>query len=237
MLFVPPRLQPRLRNRQCGYFVIDPYRSGDSYYSYVVQHAHFDDPTTWINSCPRGNTIGKTNSTYSTVASKFGGASCRQPSIDGAAVAITHVDYLFGTNDFTIEFWFQPDARTLTICFDMRPGIANAAAAALSTNTSGDLFYYVSGATRITGSGVITAGAWQAICICRVSSNTRMFINGSQVGSTWADTTNYNAAARIYLGSYTTTQRNAYWDELRITNGIGRYAGNYTVDTDAFPDS
>lgn len=248
----PVLIPPRLRRRQRGFFTIDQYRSGaggggstDPYFSDVVQLAHFDGAdgsTTLTNSCPRGNTMVVTGSNViSTARSVFGGASLRKPS-GSAAVwgcsSSSHADYQFGTGDFTIEFRYYVDTIGTHNVLDMSNGVFGSAVA-IYTLATGALIVYVNTADRITSAtGVIGSAAWYAICVCRVSGSTRLFVNGSQVGSTWADSTNYNATAYSILGS--TAGANpllANWDELRITNGTGRYSANYTPATEAFPDS
>jgi len=220
----------------------------DPAFSTVVQLAHFDGTngsTTFTNSCPRGNTmINNAGSTISTAQSVFGGASLRIDNSVGAGIFGSALsDYQFGSNDWTIEFRFRPDAVALINIYDGRVGSANAACPTIYTLANGTLIYFVSNADRITSaSGVITAGAWQAIAVSRVSGTTRMFVNGSQVGSNYTDGTNYNVSTQVSVGSkFTTGQKNAYYDELRVSNGAfgagaGRYAANYTPAAIPFPN-
>lgn len=52
-----------------------------------------------------------------------------------------------------------------------------------------------------------------------------MFVNGLQVGSSYADSHNYGAAATAYIGrnAFGTAQVGGYVDALRVTDGVGRY--------------
>jgi hypothetical protein len=62
-----------------------------------------------------------------------------------------------------------------------------------------------------------------------------MFIDGTQSGSTYTDTTNY-LAAPLFLGADKTPGAfmNGYIDDLRITNGVARYTANFAPPVTAF---
>jgi hypothetical protein len=107
--------------------------------------------------------------------------------------------------------------------------------------TNGVLNYGTAGAVKISSStGAITLGTWTHIAVSKVSGNTKMFINGSQVGSTYSDSNDYGSSARFVNGTYGdspgATNNNGgvisgYISNLRILNGTGLYAGSYTVPT------
>jgi len=98
------------------------------------------------------------------------------------------------------------------------------------------LYWYANSATVITGTGALTANTWQHIAVCKSGSSTRLFVNGTQVGSTYSDTFNY-LSARWEIGgrSNSTFPIVGYMDDLRITNGVARYTANFTAPTQAFP--
>jgi len=218
----------------------------DPYFATVVQLAHFDGPnasTTYTNSCPRGNTIANFGSSSLTSGDYvFGGASVRV--LSQPPMANAHVDYKFGTNDFTIEFRYRPDGLAVKNILDMRAnGVANTPCATFYTLSNGTLVYFVSNTDRVTSaSGVIVAAIWNAIAYSRVSGTGRLFVNGTQVGSNFTDSINYNASTELWIGSWTAAPSAVNYDELRISNGLygagaGRYAANYTLAAAAFPNS
>ena len=241
-----PRYAPRSRQ---GGWIVNPYRfsTDDSYWPYVVNLTHFDDIgspplTTCQDFSPLGIdfTINTSVASISSSQYLFGGGSISRVGGAATAAAQTVSDnaYQFRTNSWTIEFAYRIAALSTSNQFDMRAGTANVRAVTLGHTSGGVFQIFVNGALRITSAaGVVVAGRWQRFCACRVGTNTRLFVDGVQVGSTWVDTNDYDAAfTRLQLGSsFGANPTNANWDEVRVTNGIGRYASNYTVAPAAFP--
>ena len=67
-----------------------------------------------------------------------------------------------------------------------------------------------------------------------------MFINGTQIGSTYTDTFDYVASpVRIGDGNDGAGPYpySGYIDDLRITKGYARYTSNFTPPTAAFPNN
>ena len=84
----------------------------------------------------------------------------------------------------------------------------------------------------------MSTGQWYHIAVCRASGSTRMFVNGTQVGSTYVDTTTY-LQTPVFIGSSylgTTELLNGYIDDMRVTKGLARYTANFTPPTTAFPN-
>lgn len=221
----------------------------DPYFTSVVQLAHFDGTngsTTFTNSCPRGNTIAASGGSVSlsTAHFKWGTASLLCPGSDGSGdggSASSNTDYAFGTNDWTIEFWAYPLALANPyVWIDFRNTSLTAAWAPTlgSLNSSGAIHFYANGADRITTSNSVYAiNTWQHIALCRATGNTRLFVNGTQVGSTFSDSNTYvQNGFHLLSASNTAGSAHGYMDDLRITNGVGRYAANFSPPTAAFPN-
>jgi hypothetical protein len=146
--------------------------------------------------------------------------------------ATTTSAIVFGTGDFTIEFWIYFNSVANTNIVDGRDTTGNQLAISLYLVST--LRYFTNGADRITGP-VLATGTWYHVAISRVSSSTRMFVNGSQVGSTYADTNNY-VGPNFCIGGFRvvpTANLNGYIDEFRVTKA-GRYSSNFTPQTTPF---
>ncbi len=187
-------------------------------------------------------TVG--NAQISTTQSKWGGGSM---SFDGSGDYLksnvsTSDLYGFG-GDFAIELWLYRNATGQTILVDSRPtgGGGTSAYYVLYVNTSNVLSWFVGGSVRITGTTTISNSTWYHIAIARSGSSTKMYLNGTQEGSTYTDSTALICASeRPYVGADAndlTSNLNGYIDDLRITKGNARgYTGStITVPTAPFP--
>jgi hypothetical protein len=182
--------------------------------------------------------VGKTvypqgDAKLTTAIKKFGTASL---ALDGTGDYITvasNPDFAFGTGDFTIETWvYRNNVTGNQYLFDLRnatnPGLPLLYFAATS------LVYYANGANRIIGT-MSTTGAWVHIALVRSGSNNMLFVNGTQLGSTWVDNTSMAQATLTIGASYVATSPlNGYIDDFRVTKGLARYTTNFVEPTAAF---
>ena len=194
-------------------------------------------------------TVG--NAQISTSVKKYGTGSL---AFDGTgdcltsnpALAYSSAEHLqaFGSGNFTIEMWFYITAftNTYSTLYDSRP-ISTQGAYPTIAITSGRLYYYVSSAERIaTANSAISTGQWYHLAVSRSGTSTKMFLDGTQVGSTYTDSTIYiNGPGRPVIGaegfnSPPSDSINGYIDDLRITKGYARYTATFTPPTAAFPD-
>jgi hypothetical protein len=93
---------------------------------------------------------------------------------------------------------------------------------------------YVSGTVVISG-GSVTLNTWSHLAITRASNSLKMFLNGTQIGSTYTLSATL-ITAPMFIGSrYNATQYfNGYMDDFRITKGYARYTTTFTPPTSAF---
>jgi len=147
-----------------------------------------------------------------------------------------------GTGDFTIEFWvYYNSGLTADVAlFDCRPASTNGVYPLIFSNTTGKIVWYINSAARITGTTTLVTGTWYHVAVSRSASSTKLFINGNQDGSTYADTNNYLLGTnRPLIGAAGATvgadPLNGYLTDLRVTKGLGRYLYNFTAPTAAFP--
>ena len=177
------------------------------------------------------------NAQIDTAQSKFGGASLLLDGVGDYLLVTNHSTLAHGSENFTIEMWVrftsQPIAGSYRVFYDARPASTNGAYPVL-TQKGTAIVYYANSADRIT-SGALTTGVWYHVAVSRSGTDTKMFIDGTQVGSTYTDSTTY-LSSNLYIGgdSFSNTSQYAGWiDELRISK-IARYTANFTAPTAPF---
>jgi hypothetical protein len=196
--------------------------------------------TTFTDNSNNNFTLTRTgNTVISTAQSQFGGASI---SFNGATDALslaTNAAFGYGSADFTIEFWLRlNNENTQSLVSNLTNAVSVAPHLYYQFNTN--IRYFTNGADRITGAR-LNPNVWYHIAISRVSGNTRLFIDGSQSGSTYTDTNNYLITNPIALGDYGVplsgiNTLNGFIDDLRITKGVGRYNTTFTRPSRQFLD-
>ena len=177
---------------------------------------------------------------------KFGTSSVRFTGVSNSRLSGPTVG--FGTTDFTISFFFRAQGagqNSYNPPYEQRPG-GDGAYPLIYSASNGPMRYYANSADRITGTTNMTvASGWHHICVQRNSGITRLFVNGTQEGSSYTDTTNY-LPSQITLGDLVQSNSynmNANLDDLVVWNGIANYAigaGNtiqvpqsqYNINTD-----
>jgi len=145
--------------------------------------------------------------------------------------------FAFGTGDFTIEFWVnftstanRQDIIWVNVSASDRLGI-------IYNISANNITYYISPtvANAINGPFTPTAGVWYHIALTRASGSSRLFINGTQGGSTYADSRNYNTAAyEVFIGrdsAAASSYLNGYISNARIVKGTAVYTASFTPPT------
>jgi hypothetical protein len=131
----------------------------------------------------------------------------------------------FGTSDFTIEMFVLFNSTGQVNFYDQRPQSTNGLYPTIYVTGSAFIAYRTNSADRITSDAVITANRWYHLVVSRVSSVTRMFIDGVQQTQTYNDTNSYlNGTTRPVIGSGgdgQTVVLNGYISNLRVLNGTG----------------
>lgn len=145
-------------------------------------------------------------------------------------------DWAFGTGDFTIE-WFQYETDNNSFPRVFHRGLAYPAQE-IGVSIEGGTFYgWFKGATSF-GSAVPYKNAWTHFAVVRSGSNLKVFKNGTQLGSTVSNTTNFtDTSAALTVGRETSgtagTQFGGYITSFRWIKGLAVYTGNFTVPTSA----
>jgi hypothetical protein len=139
-----------------------------------------------------------------------------------------------GTGSFTVEAWVYLNAMSGDYFV------------ASSTGSGGGFFGFRSGTdigygrTGIAWDYQIASGmvvnTWYHVAWARNGTSLRIFVNGSQVGTTQTTSQAFDlsttstaigsAGANFYL--------NGYMQDVRITKGLARYTANFSVPTSTF---
>jgi hypothetical protein len=146
--------------------------------------------------------------------------------------------FAFGTGDFCIEFWLYKTAWTgsTELLYDFRPQSSQGYYPTLYLAPDHTLYYYANSVNLITGP-VLSLNTWYHIAVTRASGNTRLFVNGVQQGSTYADSSNYGVGANRpnimngYNGSYSAQ---GWMTEIRVSKGVARFTSNFPPPTEAY---
>jgi hypothetical protein len=162
----------------------------------------------------------------STYAGSFNGSSQYLSLASNAAFG-------YGTGDFTIEFWlYMNDVTTNQTPYDQRNGGGTSNVPTLYLG-SGTMKYLVDGANQIT-SGTLTTNNWFHVALARSGTSTKLFINGTQAGSTYSDSHNY-IASPIRIGNsndgIATAWVNGFISNVRVVKGTALYLGNFVPPT------
>lgn len=220
-------------------FFTQPVSSNnDPYWSNVTFLENFESPqTAFVDGSTNNTAITLLNSPIPNYSTPFTGVGS-SAYFNGSSTISTaaNTNFQFGTGDFTIEFWMKLNiASNPQIMYDSRPlGVLSTPVPTIYILGS-LLRYYVNNNNYINGNTTILSNVWYAVSVSRSGTNTRMFLNGVQQGSTFVDTINYNASARVVLGGegyvspgFTTT---GYLTNVRVSKGIGYYTTTYTPST------
>jgi Concanavalin A-like lectin/glucanases superfamily len=143
-------------------------------------------------------------------------------------------NWALGTGDFTIEWWqYMTTQNSNPRVFS----VGNYPSASIAVSIEGGTFY-VWEASGFRFSYALTSylNVWEHYAISRVSGTTSVYRNGTQIGSSYADTNNINdSSSTLVIGQESTTSSGSYFtgylSNFRIIKGTGIYNGNFTPPT------
>ena len=169
-----------------------------------------------------------------TSQSKFGGASY-EATDQGNYLDLDNFGAL-GNGDWTLEAFVQFKVLTgAQMVFDWRPTSQQGAYPTLYVSGNNLMFYQSSG-TRISSGSVLSTNTWYHFALCKSGNSTKLFIDGTQVGSTYTDNNTYlGARLRLFGDGFVAGNAtlDGFVDELRISKSA-RYTENFTPTTESF---
>ena len=185
------------------------------------------------------------NTTHSTTKTKFSGGSIYFDGVGDYLSVPDSSDWAFGTDDFTIDFWFNPTGfASYTGLIVQNPGGSPFG----NQDSSNGLFIEVDNSsttlrlfirdgsdmfTEINQTGIV-AGTWNHVAVVRETGANKitMYLNGSSVGSsTWSGSESYPDYASPMLIGVRNDQDDyfsGYMDEVRITKGVALWTQDFT---------
>lgn len=143
-------------------------------------------------------------------------------------------DWAVGTGDFTIE-WFS--YQTTLTQFQRIFTIGDFPTIDIGVSIeSGTFYYWANGSFRYSSSGASSINNWIHWAVVRASGVTRVYRNGTQLGSQITDTNNIvDNTTPLTIGNTNTFATNAALvgnlTNFRWVKGLAVYTGNFTVPT------
>jgi hypothetical protein len=210
--------------------------------SYTKLLLHFDGDFT-DSSDSNHSVTAVASTTASSSESKFGGSSVYMNGngynysvqVDG-----NHPDFQFGTEDFTIDFWFRlNDTGRHWFFTHSISGGSQYHYIEYNDNTDNHFrFGIYDGGTTIVHDNLVSLNAnqWYHFAETRSGNSMRMFIDGTQVGNTETYTGTFNSAPGqiLSIGDQWSVGYRGYIDEFRISKGIARWISNFTPSNSAY---
>ena len=148
-------------------------------------------------------------------------------------------NYLIGTGDFTMEFWFNTSSTGIPIVSSHQ--IGGMFYTAYGSDRKFNFYYNTSGGSgtgyaSITSTNAIPLNTWAHIALSRNGNNLRLYINGvleNTVDVTGINIGSYggNKPFRIGAGNDLGSYYAGYLSNFRYINGTGLYTTAFTPST------
>lgn len=170
-------------------------------------------------------------------AAKGGSISFAGTAASNLSIA-NDVDLRLETGDFTIEWWqyAQSGGNSFPRIFSIGNYSSQSIAVSQEGSDASRTFYaWMSSASAIE-SGQNYVNSWIHFAICRSGTSLRIFKNGTQIGSTLTNSTNFNDTTNVLrIGNESSTSVGAAFKGLltnfRWIKGTALYTTNFTVPT------
>jgi hypothetical protein len=213
----------------------------------LLLHGDGSDASTTITDS--GNTghspVAGGNVQIDTAQSVFGGSSIYFDGVSGSKISIPYSsdwDVINVTSgDFTVDFRVKFNASPGTDVF-FSFGPTGSDQILINYNTSNLQFSCNADSSAqvvMQETWSPSTGTWYHIALVKSGNDFMMFIDGTQLGSTFTDSdlAPTSPGGPLYIGGYSYTDAsgrlNGWMDEIRISN-IARWTSNFTLPTSAY---
>lgn len=218
----------------------------DPQFNYVTMLLHGDGTNgaqnnTFLDSSTNNFTITRNGNTTQGSFSPYGSNWSNYFGGTGnyLTTATSASGFSFGTDDFTIEFWINSTQTTRCDPIGQNNTFSSSGWWGLIGNlsSSGQLQWFENTTSRISATATNwNNGSWNHIAVTRSGNSVRMFVNGTQVGSTYTTSFTYGASnvgviAGVLSDDKTTGPLTGYLSNFRIVKGTALYTGTFTPST------
>lgn len=204
------------------------------------------NPLTLVDNSSLASTINNTGgvtiaSTYSPTWTPYattltaGGFKFTGAASEYYTLPALNTVFEFGTGDFSIELWVYITKSQTGYIYDTRPTTTQGAYATLYySSTAGWISYDTDSFSRLTAP--VSLNRWYHVAVCRISGITKMYLNGTQSGSSYTSNSSYlTSSSPTNIGASTYTTGAAPFagqiSNLRVVKGLAVYTGNFSVPT------
>ena len=149
----------------------------------------------------------------------------------------TSSNFNFGTGDFTIEAFINlKTSKNYHNVYDQRTPTQDVTTNSpiIYIDSNNYINYFVGGSGRAFSSA-LSLGVWYHVAVTRASGSTKLFLNGTQQGSTYSDSLTYVQPASDFSFGGSLEQNNYNFDgfisNLRVVKGTALYTSNFTAPT------
>ena len=218
----------------------------DPQFNYVTMLLHGDGTNgaqnnTFLDSSTNNFTITRNGNTTQGSFSPYGSNWSNYFGGTGnyLTTATSASGFSFGTGDFTIEFWINSTQTTRCDPIGQNNTFSSSGWWGLIANlsSSGQLQWFENTNSRISATATNwNNGSWNHIAVTRSGNSVRMFVNGTQVGSTYTTSFTYGDSsvgviAGVLSDDKTTGPLTGYLSNFRIVKGTALYTGTFTPST------
>ena len=227
--------------------------NNDSYTKVLLHFEGADASTEFVDSNAGGSAhtwSANGNAQIDTAVAKFGAGGL----FDGTGDFINtddHADFALGSGDFTIDGWFNCTAAsgtTRAIIGQSGATITTASQLAfvVRRESTDVIAFYLSDGTTVTivtGTTTFTSVSntgWHHFAAVRTGNVLKLFIDGTQEGSSTAFTGSVNNVSTDLYVAHRASSGNPWTgslDEIRLSVGIARWTANFTAPTRATVNS
>jgi hypothetical protein len=178
------------------------------------------------------------NGTTTTTSNPYSGVTANSYSMNGSTNYLSlpaSTNWAFGTGDYTVE-WFQYQTSQPANPRVFQVGNYPTTSVGVSIEGAGTFYLWEANTYRFNNSLGTYLNTWIHFAISRISGVTRVFRNGTLMGTSFADTNNITNSTSVFnIGQESTPTASSYFPgyitSFRVCKGLGVYSGNFTTPT------